>query len=156
MTATQVERAHLDISGGRTIVDIITESLLGEFSEEHGLSHLGESKRFEHFASHLIIGGEQSETFDTADVVVGDGSQTKGGSDTGIDAIAVIVNGDLIVDVEELTEQADRVGFLDVEFVFIQAETGAGFEAAKIGTLRYGVTDFFRDVPLMNRNDKDN
>jgi hypothetical protein len=150
----QVDRARLDISGGRTPMDRITEALLAEFSTEYGLTHLSEGKRFEHFICHLIVGDEQSETFDTADVVVGDGKDTKGGADTGIDGVAVIINGDLISEMEELEDQAERVGFLDVEFVFIQSDIGSSFDGAKIGTFGFGVLDFFRDEPQLKRNNK--
>jgi hypothetical protein len=75
-------------------MDKITESLLNEFSQEHGLTLLSEGKRFEHFCSYSVVKREHSETFDTDELVVGDsGNSTKDGSDTGIDGVAIIVNG---------------------------------------------------------------
>jgi hypothetical protein len=71
-------------------MDKITESLLNEFSQEHGLTALGESKRFEHFASYSVIKREHTETFDTGDLVVGDGGAAKNGGDTGIDGAAIL------------------------------------------------------------------
>ena len=65
-------------------MDRIAESLFQEFSDEHGISHLPEDKRFEHFASFVTTRRHFSETFDTSDVITGSGS------DTGIDAIAVL------------------------------------------------------------------
>ena len=74
-------------------MDKITESLLAEFSTEHGLDSLDESKRFEHFTAYIVVRGEHSESFNTEDIVVGDGSKgSKSGSDTGIDSIAIVVN----------------------------------------------------------------
>jgi hypothetical protein len=58
-------------------MDKITESLLNEFSEEHGLILLPESKRFEHFATYSTVKREHSETFDTDELVVGDGAATQ-------------------------------------------------------------------------------
>src|ERR1700691_4480329 len=81
---------QLDITGGRTIMDRVTESLLTEFSAERGISLLDEDKRFEHFTSFITVGRHFSESFDTEDVLVG--------TATGIDAIGVIVNGTLITD----------------------------------------------------------
>jgi len=87
--------------------------------------------------------------------VVGDGSKDQaGGGDTGLDGIAIVANGFLIADVEELEDIIDQAGYLDVTFVFIQAETSSNFEGAKIGTFGYGVTDFFRDQPKLKRNAK--
>jgi hypothetical protein len=124
------------------------------FSHEHELTHLNESKRFEHFCAFLVVGREQSETFSTQDIIVGDDTQPGPGTDTGIDAIAIVVNGELVSDFDELVERADTAGYLDVEFIFIQAETSSGFEGAKIGTIGFGVVDFFRDAPKMSRNVK--
>lgn len=135
-------------------MDKVTESLLAEFSKEHSLEHLKESKRFEHFSSYVVVRGEHTESFDTADIVVGDDESTQGGADIGIDGIAIIVNGVLVTDVEELEELIERIGYLDVAFIFVQAETSSGFEGSKVGTFGFGVVDFFRDIPKLKRNDK--
>src|SRR5579863_3643945 len=137
-------------------MDKITESLLAEFSKEHSLDAIDESKRFEHFSAYIVVRGEHSESFSTEDIVVGDGakSSSKSGSDTGIDAIAIVVNGFLVSDVEEIKEIVDQAGYIDASFIFVQAETSSGFEASKIGTFGFGVTDFFRDIPKLQRNEK--
>lgn len=156
MMSNCLSARQLDISGGRTAMDRITESLLSEFSKEHGLENLDQSTRFEHFASFIVVRGEHSESFDTGDLVVGDSktSDSKDGGDTGIDAIAIIANGFLISDVEELKETVEQAGYLDVTFIFIQAETSPNFESSKIGTFGFGVTDFFRDKPKLKRNER--
>ena len=71
-------------------MDRVSEKLLTEFSQERGISHLQEDKRFEHFVSAITVGRHYSETFDSADVLVGSAS--------GVDGIAVIVNGNLIAE----------------------------------------------------------
>ncbi|WP_164929046.1 AIPR family protein [Gloeobacter violaceus] len=135
----EVAVAQLYIIGGRTIMDRISESLLNEFSAVHGITLLPEEKRFEHFASYVTVKRHHSETFDTEDLVMG------AGGDTGIDGIAIIVNGSLITDVESFEQLAEKAGNLDVLFVFVQAERSASFEAAKIGTFGFGVIDFFKE-----------
>lgn len=127
-------------------MDRITTALLGEFSTEHALEHLEESQRFEHLASYLCVGRHISETFETGDVVVGDGG------DTGIDAIAIIVNGALVTDAELVAELEETNGYLDATFVFVQAERSSGFDTAKIGQFLFGVQDFFSDKPALPRN----
>lgn len=129
-------------------MDRITESLLTEFSKEHGIAHLAEEERFEHFCSFITVRRHFSETFDTADIVVGSGG------DTGIDGIAILVNGSLITDLESLEEQSERAGYLDVAFVFIQAERSSGFDSSKIGNFGFGVGDFFKETPRLQRNEK--
>ena len=88
-----------------------------------------------------------ADTFDTADLVTG------AGGDTGIDAIAILINGSLVTDSELVAELAKTNGYLDVTFVFVQAERSAAFDGAKIGTFGFGVGDFFRDLPQLPRNE---
>src|SRR5687768_8919349 len=107
-------------------MDLVTKSLLEEFSTEAGIGGLPEDRRFEHFASYLAISRHHGETFDTDDVVTGSGG------DTGIDGIAVLANGALVNDAEFVEELAQANGFVDATFIFVQAERSPGFETAKI------------------------
>jgi hypothetical protein len=127
-------------------MDRITTSLVETFSKANGLTGLKEDARFEHLTAYLAIRRHYSRSFDTKDVVVG-----KGG-DTGLDAIAIIVNGLLITDVDEVQEMLDQNGFLEATFIFVQAERSASFDGAKIGTVGNGVNDFFSENPKMDRN----
>jgi len=140
--------SRLYLSGGRTIMDRISESLLTEFSNEHDVAGLPEDERFEHFACYITVKRQYSETFDTSDIVTGSGG------DTGIDGIAIIVNGSMVTDVETFEEQADQTSSLDVAFVFIQAERSPSFDSSKIGNFGFGVLDFFKEKPSLKRNDK--
>src|SRR6202162_2903794 len=111
---------------GATLMDRITKSLLDEFSRDYGLSSLSEDDRFEHFASYVTVHRQYSETFDSSEIVLGDKSM-------GIDAIATIINGNLITDVDAFNELADEASYLDVTFIFVQADRGSNFETAKMG-----------------------
>jgi hypothetical protein len=128
-------------------MDRITKSLLDEFSREHDLASLEEDKQFEHLAAFLTVHRHHSETFDTGDIVTGSGN------DTGIDGIAVIVNGAIATEPETVEELAQSNGYLDVVFVFVQAERSASFDTAKIGQFAFGVLDFFKDQPALPQND---
>src|ERR1043166_1668675 len=108
-------------------MDRVSESLLNEFSEEHEITALPEDRRFEHFAAAITIQRHYTDSFDSEEVVTG------AGGDTGIDAVAIIVNGSLITDVETLEEQTENAGSLDATFVFVQAERSPNFESSKIG-----------------------
>jgi hypothetical protein len=129
-----------------TIMDRITESLLDEFTKDHDLGALAQDIRFEHFASYVTVRRQYSETFDTEEIVTGSGG------DIGIDAIAIIVNGTLITDLDSFNEMESESDHLDVMFIFIQASRTASFEAAKIGSFSFGVQDFFSTQPRLPRN----
>jgi hypothetical protein len=125
----------------------IVAAILQEFSKENGIDALEESERFEYLTAYLTIRRHFSRALDLKDVVVG-----KGG-DTGLDAIAIIVNGALITDVDQVQEMLDQNAYLEATFIFVQAERSEKFDGAKIGTIGNGVEDFFRDTPQMTRND---
>ena len=128
-------------------MDRITSALLAEFSGENQLERVPEETRFEHFAAYLATSRHVADTFDTADLTTG------AGGDTGIDAIAILINGSLVTDSELVPELAETNGYLDVTFVFVQAERSAAFDGAKIGTFGFGVNDFFRDPPQLPRDE---
>jgi AIPR protein len=128
-------------------MDRITESFLQQFAESSEITMLAQDQQFEHFASYVTMRRHYNgEAIDTSDVVTGSGG------DTGIDGIAIIVNGSLVTDVESLEEHADLSGNFDVTFVFVQAERSSSFDAAKIGTFGFGVRDFFEAKPRLARN----
>ena len=85
-------------------MDRITESLLTEFSNEHGITHLPESKRFEHFCGFVTVRRHYNESFDTEDIITG------AGGDTRIDGMAIIVNGVLITDLETVEDLGHNAG----------------------------------------------
>jgi AIPR protein len=134
-----------------TLMDRITQSLLVEFSSEHNIDSLREDLQFEHFTGYVTVRRHYGETFDSGDIVVRD-NDNDGGGDTGIDAIAILVNGTLITDQEVFEDLNENSGSLDVIFIFVQAERSSSFETAKIGQFSYGVQDFFRPQPTLPRN----
>ncbi|WP_296919539.1 hypothetical protein [Polaromonas sp.] len=119
--------------------------MLTEFTTEQNLRALSEDKQFEHFAAFLTVSSSLAEALDTGEVVIG------ASGDTGIDALAIVVNGSLVEDATEIDEFAERNGYLDVTFVFVQAERSSSFETAKIGQFSFGVQDFFKETPALPR-----
>ena len=128
-------------------MDRITESMLDEFSTEHGISSLDESIRFEHFTSYATIQRLHAETFDTGDVVLGS-------HEPGIDGIAIIVNSVLVSDIDTFTAISESASSLDVVFIFVQADRSRSFDSGKMGSFVYAVRDFFKDQPQLPRSDR--
>ena len=130
------------------MLDKITLSLLTEFSGEYGVDDLKESQRFEQFAAWLTVRRHFSDsTFQPSDFHTG-----VDGGDGGIDAIAVVINNNLVTDVDTIDELLSHNGYLDVTFVLVQAEGSPHFDSSKVGTFGYGVRDFFGEAKL-TRND---
>jgi hypothetical protein len=129
-------------------MDRITKSLLEEFVRTATLETLQEDTQFEHFCGSLIASRHYAESFDSEDIVVG------AGGDCGIDCIAILINGRLITDPEEVSDLAESGSFLDVTFLFVQAERSSSFEVAKIGSFGFGIQDFFSETPVLVRNER--
>ena len=127
-------------------MDRITSALLRDFIEEEGLQALDEDEAFERFANFCVMSQAYGETFNVEDVSVG------GGEDTGLDGIAVLINGALVTTVDEIEDLQTVNGYLEVDFIFIQAKRSASFSAADIATFTFGAVDFVSDPPKLPRN----
>jgi hypothetical protein len=125
-------------------MDPVTTALVGEFATQDEILDLPEDKQFEHFAAYSIISSRHDEEIATDDVVVGNGG------DLGIDACAIIVNGRLVTDEEEIAELLNVNGYLDVEFIFIQAKRSPQFDGGSILTFCQNI----REVIFLGATDR--
>lgn len=128
-------------------MDKITSGLLNEFGENFQITALALDAQFENFATYLTVRRHFSEsTFDPTELVTGSGG------DTGIDGIAFVVNNTLVTDVDQIDDLLEVNKYLEVQFIFVQAEQSSNFDAAKLGNFGFGVTDFF-GKGVLPRND---
>ena len=67
----------------------------------YGYANREESKQFELFATYITVNQFHPETFNVHDLVVG------AGNDTSIDAIAIIVNGSIVSEYDQIEELAE-------------------------------------------------
>lgn len=128
---------------------MVTKTLLQAFVQDNGLQSLGESVAFEHFAGTLVTQSHVSDSVTPEDIAVG-----MDGNDSAIDSIAVIINGTLITEPEEVEDLASLNGYLDVVFVLTQAKRSAEFDGGGMGHFASGVLDFFSERPRLVQNDR--
>ncbi|MBI1386399.1 MAG: hypothetical protein GC150_15940 [Rhizobiales bacterium] len=97
---------------------------------------------FEAFAAHHVLNQKRHFGLSSDDIL---SIVTGGRRDSRIDAIAIIVNGEIILDQEDLAviEGNDDSQELNVEFIFIQATLREYLSQAKIGEFCTGVSSFF-------------
>jgi hypothetical protein len=107
-------------------MDSVTLALVKDFAERNDLEKMPMDKQFEHFAAYSIVSSRHAEDFETADLVVGDGQ------DLNVDAFAVKVNGRLAADAEYIDDVLELNGYLDAEFIIIQAKSSSNFDGAAI------------------------
>ncbi|BEV02680.1 AIPR family protein [Chryseobacterium gambrini] len=128
-------------------MDRITSSLIKELLVTQEIKSEGESKDFEKLVNYSIISNEYNKTFDLNLVTIGEGN------DTGIDGIAIIVNGQLIETLEEVDDLIVKNNFLEVDFILTQSKTSSNFSSSDINTFIFGVNDFFSETPKLIRNE---
>lgn len=128
-------------------MDRITKSLMEAFLKEHEIESEGEAIDFEKFCNYCVISREYPETFKVEDVSVGNAN------DTGLDGIAIIVNGKLIDSIEEADDLADVNKRIEATFIFIQSKTSNTFDSGEMLKFFEGVSDFFEEEPILERNE---
>lgn len=129
-------------------MDRITESLIAELLTNLGIKSIDESNDFERLANYTVVSNEYNKTFDTELISVGDSN------DTWIDGIAIIVNGQLIENTDEINDLLAKNNFLEVTYIFIQSKTSSNFSGAEINTFIFWVQDFFAIEPRLVRNEE--
>lgn len=127
-------------------MDRITKKLLEDFLESQELAASGEAEDFEMFCNYVALSNEYNKTFDAKAISVG------AGGDTGIDGIAIVVNGHLVESTSEIDELLLNNGYLDVTYVFVQAKTSNSFDTKDMHAFYFGVNDFFSETPKLSRN----
>lgn len=132
---------------GELTMDRITSSLLDAFKNAQLLLSLDTPTAFEHFANYCVILSEYSDEVNLFDVWMG------AESDTGLDGIAIIVNGVLVTSCEEVDDLAETNGYIEATFILVQAKTGRKFDTAEFGNFAFGVKDFFSEKPQLRRNE---
>lgn len=127
-------------------MDKILTSYVEDFAVKQGFGSLPLVDQFHHFVNYCLVSRATSDSFDIEDL------STEGDGDTGVDGVAVLVNGHIVSSPEDVDYFRDRVGRLDVEFIFVQSKSGAHFSAAEIGTFLFGVREFFSETPQAPMN----
>ncbi len=127
-------------------MDRIVSSLVADLLAQQELTTCGQDKDFEIFCNFCIISKEYNKEFDLLT------SLTGYGDDTGIDGIAIIVNGQLIENVEEIDFLLESSSILEATYLYIQAKTSNDFSSSEMNNFSYGVKDFFSERPRLRRN----
>lgn len=107
-------------------MDSVTRALMNEFAAASGIESLPDDKKFEHFAAFTVVSAHYGDDFDTAELIAGDGQ------DLNVDAFAVKINGRIADDAEFIDDVLNLNGYLDVEFVIVQAKMASNFDGAAL------------------------
>jgi len=127
--------------------DEILKSHVRDFAEQNALESRPEPEQFERFVNYCVISKQYPREFDFENLSVG------GGADSAIDGVAIIVNGNIVQDPEEIDFFLKNNGSLAVSFSFIQSKTSAKFNGAQIVNFLAGIRNFFSDQSAIPENE---
>jgi hypothetical protein len=128
-------------------MDVVTQSLLKEFSESQKIDNLTQSEQFEAFINYIVVSDIYPEEFDFNIVSTGEG-------EFGIDGIAIIVNDAIVDDEEQLDDIIEHNPVLQIQFLFVQAKTSSSFETGDLSKFFQAVLDFFKEKASFQQNDR--
>lgn len=127
-------------------MDRIVKNLVNDLLKSSELPSEGQEKDFEKFSNYCLVSKEYNKAFDLETLCTGSGD------DTGIDGIAIIVNGQLIENKEDIDFLLTSNNFLEATYVFIQSKTSNEFSSKDMNNFGFGVRDFFSEIPKLRRN----
>ena len=127
--------------------DVILEGYLKNFSDKFDYSDEKIDTQFEHFVNYNIVSKSYPREMNL-DVI-----STGGNDDIGIDGVAILVNGIIIENIEEIEHIKNTNQSLDIEFILIQSKNRPNFEGAALGTFIFGVKNFFDNETAIPEND---
>lgn len=127
--------------------DQILKGYLDDFTKEFSYQELSDDDRFERFVNYCIVSKQYPRDFEIEDISVG------GGDDSGFDGVAIIVNGNIVQNKEEIDYLVEKNGYLDVKFVFVQSKNSAKFKGDQVGTVIFGLKSFFDENPAIPENE---
>jgi hypothetical protein len=64
-----------------------------------------------------------------------------------------VINGSLVLETNQIDDFAKQNNYLDVAFIFVQADRSSSFSSQKIGEIGFGVEEFFKETPTLPRNE---
>jgi len=121
----------------------IIEGMLNDFRKDYIIDELGQDKAFEYFVNYLVVSKFHPDAFSgdkgyLERLVVDEKSQF------GLDAIAFIVNGNLVLSKEDIKIYSQSK-LLDVDILFIQTKTEEKIDTGDLLKTIQATKTFFED-----------
>ncbi|MBI5955137.1 MAG: AIPR family protein [Chloroflexi bacterium] len=128
-------------------MDRILSHLVDDFLTEFEINSIDIGKDFQRFTIYSVVSSEYTQEFELEDVETGEGD------DTGIDGIAIIINGKMIENKSDIDFLLQHIPQIEPTIVFVQATAENNFDSGKMNTFAFGVKDFFEEKPKLRRNE---
>nr|WP_294813437.1 AIPR family protein [uncultured Sphingomonas sp.] len=114
----------------------VNQAQMKEFAEAYDLEQKSESDQFELYSIYSIINGGSGENIDPFDAHLT-------GTEFGLDGVAIIVQGNLVVDADEAATAIADTKNPQIDFYFFQSKTTTGFDYGEISKFFDSIKGFF-------------
>jgi hypothetical protein len=131
----------------------IIASKLKSFQETFELENMQAGIAFGRFVNHSILSSHQPDAF-SADSELLEKICVDGEWDTGIDGLAILLNGLVVKDKSDVDSIMNQFRYVNVEFVFTQSKYKPGFDSAEFLKFIAGVRDFLSLEQKLPQNEK--
>lgn len=131
----------------------IIASKLKSFQDTFELTNIQNGIAFGKFVNHSILSVHQPDAF-SADSEILERISVDGEWDTGIDGLAIVLNGLVVNDKNDIDSIMNKFRFVNVEFIFIQSKYKPNFDSAEFLKFIAGVRDFLAEDSKLPQNDK--
>jgi hypothetical protein len=114
----------------------IVEALLKDFAARQEMDASDTSGAFENFVAYCLLSAERLDQGDFRDSLTDEGEE-------GVDAVAIIVNGTLVLDPSDIEAMLKNNSTLTVKYVFAQAKTSEKWSGGDVLKFTRAVEGFF-------------
>ena len=128
-------------------------SKLNAFKKNFGLEQMDNNPAFELFINNLILRMYQPEAFSAVNALF-DQICVGGQEDTGIDGLAIKVNGVFVSTKEDVDNIIKNNPRINIDFIFVQSKNKANLDSGEFGKYMSGVVDFLSEQQVEPHNDK--
>lgn len=122
-------------------MDRVIRGYLDRFVSEFDLDCVDDPLNFEKFCIYSVLRNELSYLGDE------DIEDISVGNNKGIDAICLAINGNPIINIQEIEDVKSSKNSFDVSLYFLQAKTSPKFDDSEIGNFCDTVFDFLLEIP---------
>jgi hypothetical protein len=131
----------------------IIKNKLSFFKKSYGLESQSDHAAFELFVNNLILRTYLPESFSAINDLF-DSICVGGNNDTGIDGIAIKVNGIFIATKQDIDNIIKTQNKINIEFLFIQSKFKENLDSGEFGKFADGIVDFLNDKSYEPHNEK--
>ena len=123
---------------------IITKSHFDDFVSSYGYGNIPVNEAFEKFVIYCVTSKYIRNQTITKSLI--DDINIGSGNDWGIDGLLIIINGRIVTTIQDVDDMLSANGYLDVQFVFMQAKNVESINLGELGKALDGVEYVFKEI----------